>query len=75
MVSETKHQEIQGLSSCVQPHLENIHNLLWPLTPLRGYSNAEGILATSSITPLLVNIGSMTAKPRAGGAGKTASHV
>ncbi len=40
------------------------------LTPLRGYSNAEGMLATSSITPLLVNIGSMTAKPIAGGGRK-----
>ncbi len=34
--------------------------------PVQGYSNAEGMLATSGVTPLLGNLECMTTKARAG---------
>ncbi len=37
------------------------HNILWQLVPLWDYSDAERVLATTSPTPLLVNLQSMTA--------------
>ncbi len=50
------------------------HNILWQLVPVWGYSDAERMLATTSLTPLLVNLQSMTSKPDAVGAASTASH-
>ncbi len=57
---------------CVQSKLECLHecsgqNILWQLVPVWDYSDAERILATTSLTPLLVNLQSMISKPSAGG--------
>ncbi len=65
----------QGLPSCIQSPLEylhrwSFHNPLWQFIPVRDYSNAERILAATGFTPLLVNLQSMTAKPKAGGGSK-----
>ncbi len=62
----------EGLPPCIQSQLECLHgwsvqNLLWQLVPVRAYSNAERMLATTGLTPLLVNLQSMTSKPNAGG--------
>ncbi len=46
------------------------HNILWQLVPLWDYSDAERMLATTSLTPLLVNLQSMTSEPNAGGGSK-----
>ncbi len=61
----------EGLSSCVQSKLECLHgcsghNFFWQFVPVRDYSNAERMLAATSLTPLLVNLQSMTSKPNAG---------
>ncbi len=69
----------EGLSLCVQSKLECLHgcsghHFLCQLIPVRDYSNAERMLAATSLTPLLLNLQSMTSKPNAGGAAKTASH-
>ncbi len=42
------------------------HNILWQLVPVWDYSDAERMLATTSLTSLLV----MTSKPNAGGGSK-----
>ncbi len=65
----------EGLPSCVQSKLECLHgcsghNILWQLIPVWDYSDAERMLATTSLTPLLVNLQSMTSKPNAGGGSK-----
>ncbi len=52
-------------------HWQSVHNLLWQFTSARNYLNAEGTLATSDVTPLLVIEWSMNAKRRAGGGAKT----
>ncbi len=64
----------EGLPLCVQSKFECLygcsgHKILWQAVPVREYSNAERMLATS-LTPLLVNLQSMTSKPNAGGGGK-----
>ncbi len=46
------------------------HNILWQLVPVWDYSDAERMLATTSLTPLLVNLQSMTSKLNAGGGSK-----
>ncbi len=65
----------EGLPLCVQSKFECLHgcsghNILWQLVPVRVYSNAEHMLAATSLTPLLVNFQSMTSKPNAGGGSK-----
>ncbi len=62
----------EGLPSCDQSKLECLHgcsghNILWQLVPVWDYSDTERMLATTSLTPLLVNLQSMTSKPNAGG--------
>ncbi len=61
-----------GLPLCVPPKLECLHgcsghNILWQLVPVWDYSDAERMLATTSLTPLLMDLQSMTSKPNAGG--------
>ncbi len=51
------------------------HNTLWQLVPVRDYSNAELMLAATSLTPLLVNLQSMTSKPNAGGGQQRLRHM
>ncbi len=68
----------EGLPLCVQSKVECLHgccghNILWQLVPVRDYSNAERLLAATSLTPLLMNLQSMTSKPMRVGAAKTAS--
>ncbi len=57
---------------CVKSKFECLHecsghNILWQLVPLWDYLDAERMLATTSLTPLLVNLQNMTSKPNAGG--------
>ncbi len=64
-----------GRPSCTRSQLEyfhrrSVHDLLWQFIPVRNYSNTERILATPGLTPLSVNLESMTAKPKAGGGRK-----
>ncbi len=52
---------VQWLLSCIQSHVEylhrqSVHNLLRQFIPVRGYSNAERMLAATGFTPLLVNL-------------------
>ncbi len=65
----------EGLPLCVQSKFECLygcsgHTILWQLVPVWDYSHAERMLATTSLTPLLVNLQSMTSKPNAGGGSK-----
>ncbi len=65
----------EALPLCVQSRFEFLHgcsdhNILWQLVPVWDYSDAERMLATTSLTPLLVNLQSMTSKPNAGGGSK-----
>ncbi len=65
----------EALQLCVQSKFDCLHgcsghNILWQLVPVRDYSNAERMLATTSLTPLLVNLQGMTSKPNAGGGSK-----
>ncbi len=65
----------EGLSLCVQSKVKRLHgcsgyNILWQLVPVWDYSDAERMLATTSLTTLLVNLQSMTSKPNAGGSSK-----
>ncbi len=65
----------EGLPLCVQSRFECLHgcsghNILSQLVPVWDYSDAERMLATTSLTPLLVNLQSMTSKPNAGGGSK-----
>ncbi len=65
----------EGLPLCVQSRFECLHgcsghNTHWQLVPVWDYSDAERMLATMSLTPLLVNLQSMTSKPSAGGGSK-----
>ncbi len=65
----------EGLPLCVQSKLECLHrcsghSILWQLVPVWDYSNAERMLAATGLTPLLVNLESMTSKPNAGGVSK-----
>ncbi len=55
------------LSPCIQSclHGSSVHNLLWYFVPVRDYSNDERMLAMTGLTPLLVNLESMTSKPNA----------
>ncbi len=62
----------EGKPLCVQSRFECLHgfsghNILWQLVPVWDYSDAERMLATTSLTPLLVNYQRMTSKPNAGG--------
>ncbi len=70
----------EGLPSCIQSKLEclhgwSVHNFLFPFVPVRDCSNTKRMLAATGFTPLLVNLQSMTSKPSAGGAAKTASCI
>ncbi len=61
----------EGLPLCVQSKFQFLrgcsgHNFLWQLVPVRDYSDAERMLVTTSPTPLLVNLQSMTSKPNVG---------
>ncbi len=61
----------EGLPSCVQSKFECLHgrsghNFLCQFVPVRDFSNAEHMLAATGLTPLLVNLQSMTSKPNAG---------
>ncbi len=65
----------EGLSACVQSKLECLHgysghNFRWQFVPVRDYLNAERMLAATGLTPLLVNLESITSKPNAGGGSK-----
>ncbi len=65
----------QGLPSCIQSRLKyfrrrSVHSLLWQFIPVRDYSNADFMFAATGFTPLLVNLESMTTKPRVGGSSK-----
>ncbi len=66
----------EGLPSCVQsklecPHRCSGHDFLWQLVPVWDYSNAERMLAATSLTLLLVNLESiMNSKPDACGGSK-----
>ncbi len=65
----------EGLPLCVQSKFECLHgcsghNILWQLVPVWDYSNAERMLAAMGLTPLLVNLESMTSKPNEGGGSK-----
>ncbi len=60
---------------CVQSKVEcghgcGGHNILWQLVPVWDYSDAERKLAATSLTPLLVNLQSMSSKPSVGGGSK-----
>ncbi len=60
---------------CVQSRFECLHgcsghNILWQLVPVWDYSDVERMLATTSLTSLLVNLQSTTSKPNAGGGSK-----
>ncbi len=62
----------EGLPLCVQSKFECLHgcsghNILWKRAPVWDHSDAERILATTSPTPLLVNLQSMTSNPNPGG--------
>ncbi len=64
-----------GPSLCVHSKVKCLHgwcaqNILWQLFPVWDYSDAERMLATTSLTTLLVNLQSMTSKPNAGGSSK-----
>ncbi len=61
-----------GLPLRVQSKFECLHgcsghNILWHLVPVWDFSDAERMLATTSLTSLLLNFQSMTSKPNAGG--------
>ncbi len=61
----------EGLPLCVLSKFECLHECSghstpWQLVPEGDYSNAERMLAATSLTPLLVNLQSMTSKPNAG---------
>ncbi len=65
----------EGLPLGVQSKFECLHgctghNILRQLASVWDYSDAECVLATTSLTPLLVNLQSMTSKPNAGGGSK-----
>ncbi len=65
----------EGLPLCVPSKFECLtgcsgNNILWQLVPVRDYSSAERMLATTGLTPLLGNLGSMTSKPNVGGDSK-----
>ncbi len=65
----------EGLPPCIQVRLkyfyrQSVHNLLWQFFSVWGFRNADLVLATASFAPLLVNIESLTVKPRAGGGSK-----
>ncbi len=66
---------VEGLPLCVQSKFECLHggsghNILWQLFPVWVYSDAERMLTTTSLTPLLVNLQSLTPEPSAGGGSK-----
>ncbi len=65
----------EGLPLCVQSKLECLHgcsgrNFLWQYVSVWDYLNAERMLAATGLTPLLVNLESLTSKPNAGGGSK-----
>ncbi len=62
----------EGLPLFVQSQFECFHgcsghNNLWQLVPVWNYLDAERIVATTILTPLSVNLQSMTSKPNEGG--------
>ncbi len=62
----------EGLPLCVQSKFECLHgrsghNILWQLVPVWDYSDAERMVATTSLTPLSVILQSMTSTTNAGG--------
>ncbi len=65
----------EGLPLSVQSKFECLlgcsgHSILWQLVPVWDFSDAERMLATTSLTPLLVDLQSVTSKPNAGGGSK-----
>ncbi len=65
----------EGLQLCVQSKFECFHgcsghNILRQLVPVRDFSNAECMLAATSLIQLLMNLQSMTSKPSVDGGGK-----
>ncbi len=65
----------EGLPLCVQSKFECLHGcsghiFFWYLVPVWDYSDAERMLATMSLTQLLVNLQSMTSKLNADGGSK-----
>ncbi len=61
----------EGLPLCVLSKFECLHgcsghSISRQLVPEGDYSNAECMLAATSLTPLLVNLQSMTSKPNVG---------
>ncbi len=70
----------QGLPSTDRAHLEyfhrrSVHNIQWPVIPIQDCSYREGILASSDVTPMLVNLESVTTKPRLRAMENRESHV
>ncbi len=55
------------LSNSLITKKNNYINNIWQLVPVWDYSDTERMLVTTSLTPLLVNLQSMTSKPNAGG--------
>ncbi len=65
----------EGLPSCIQTKFERLngcsgHNFLCQFVLVWDDSNAERMLTTTGLIPLLVNLESMTPKPNAGGGSK-----
>ncbi len=61
----------KGMPLCVQSKFECLNGCSgWQLVPVWDYSDAERILATKSLKPLLVNLQRMTSKPNMGGDSK-----
>ncbi len=65
----------EGLPSCIQMKFECLngfsgHNFLCQFVLVWDDSNAERMLTTTGLIPLLVNLESMTPKPNAGGGSK-----
>ncbi len=61
-----------GLPLCDQSQFECLHgcsghNFLSQRVPVRDYSNAERMLVTTSLRPLLENLLSIISKPNVGG--------
>ncbi len=56
-------------------HQPSFRNLLLQLILVRDYSNAERILMATGFTPLLVDLESVTAAPRAGGVSKSCTAI
>ncbi len=65
--------------SCIKSQLERlhgwtVHNFSWQFVPVQDCSNGECMLAATGFTLLLVNLESMTSKPKASGGIKNVSY-